>query len=50
MHGRILEDIDALRIAMDEFVKRYNNDWLAQKLGYKSPAEARQAWNEKMVA
>lgn len=45
IHGRIYRNIDELRDAVREFVERYNAQWLVEKNGYLSPAQARLAWN-----
>lgn len=50
IHGRVFETVEEVRIAMEGFVKRYNEKWLVQKLGYKSPVEAKLEWKEKMAA
>jgi len=46
IHGRIYRNIDELRDAVREFVERYNDEWLVEKNGYLSPAQARQAWDK----
>ncbi|WP_167760356.1 hypothetical protein [Paraburkholderia pallida] len=51
IHGRIfkknLEDVRAAAVA---FRDRYNRDWRLEKLGFKSPLEARQEWLMKLAA
>jgi len=42
MSGRIFRNVEEVREVMKEFVERYNEEWLVAKLGYKSPAEARE--------
>ncbi len=48
IHGRIYRNIDELRDAVRAFVEQYNVQWLVEKNGYLSPAQARQAWNDAM--
>jgi putative transposase len=41
IHGRIFRNIDEVRAAVGEFVERYNTQWRLEKMGYKTPVEAR---------
>lgn len=50
IHGREYQNIEELREVVAEFIKNYNSDWLLQKLGYRSPTEARQAWRQSHAA
>jgi putative transposase len=50
IHGRIFKNIEEVRETIREFVEKYNNDWLLEKLGYRSPKEARKDWNNMNVA
>lgn len=50
VHGQVFQTVDDVRVAVEAFVKRYNENWLVQKLGYKSPVEAKLAWKGKVVA
>ena len=43
IHGRIFQNLTAVRQAVSEFVERYNVHWRLEKLGFLSPLEARQA-------
>ncbi len=45
IHGRIYRNITELRDAVRGFVERYNAQWIVEKNGYLSPAQARQAWH-----
>ena len=36
-----------MRVAVREFVARYNAEWLVEKNGYRSPAHMRTAWQEE---
>jgi len=49
IHGRIYRNVEELRDAVREFVERYNAQWLVEKNGYLSPAQARQEWNTAML-
>jgi transposase InsO family protein len=42
--GRIYKDIEAVRTAVRAYVERYNQHWLLEKNGYRSPAETRRHW------
>ena len=44
LEGRVFRNIDEVREAVGRFVDLYNEQWLLEKLGYKSPAEARQEY------
>jgi putative transposase len=46
MHGRIYQTIDDVRDAARSFVACYNAEWLIEKIGYTSPTQARNAWNQ----
>ena len=48
IHGRIYRNIAELRNAVRGFVEQYNAQWIVQKNGYLSPAQARQAWHTAM--
>ena len=43
IHGRIYRNIAELRNAVRGFVEQYNAQWIVEKNGYLSPAQARQA-------
>ena len=45
IHGRIYRNIAELRNAVRGFVEQYNAQWIVEKNGYLSPAQARQAWH-----
>ena len=44
VQGRIFQSIDDFRNAARDFVLRYNTQWLVEKNGHLSPADARQRW------
>jgi putative transposase len=45
VHGRIFQTIDEVRDAVRAFVARYNEDWLIEKNGHRSPNSMRAAWH-----
>ena len=45
IHGRIYRNIAELRDAVRDVVELYNAQWIVEKNGYLSPAQARQAWH-----
>ena len=45
IHGRIYRNIAELRDAVRDFAELYNAQWIVEKNGYLSPAQARQAWH-----
>ena len=49
IHGRIYRNIAELRNAVRGFVEQYNAQWIVEKNGYLSPAQARQAWHTRDV-
>ena len=48
IHGRIYRNIAELRNAVRGFVEQYHAQWIVEKNGYLSPAQARQAWHTAM--
>jgi transposase InsO family protein len=38
---RRFRDLDELRVALSEFRDRYNHQWIVERLGYRTPAQAR---------
>lgn len=48
--GRIYQDIEEVRAAVRDFIERYNQLWLLEKNGYRSPAQTRRDWNASMVS
>lgn len=46
VHGRIYQTIGEVRDAVRAFVARYNAQWLIEKNAYRSPNDARNAWNK----
>jgi transposase InsO family protein len=43
IYGRIFRNLQEVRTVVTEFKGRYNRHWRLEKLGFKSPLEARQA-------
>ncbi|MGF6877413.1 transposase [Paraburkholderia sp. MM5477-R1] len=50
IHGRIFKNLEEVRAAAVAFKDRYNREWRLEKLGFKSPLEARQARLMKLAA
>ncbi|SEF12661.1 HTH-like domain-containing protein [Burkholderia sp. WP9] len=50
IHGRIFNKLEEVRAAAVAFKDRYNRDWRLEKLGFKSPLEARQEGLMKLAA
>lgn len=48
VHGRIYQTIDDVRAAVRAFVARYNAQWLIAKNAYRSPDNARSAWDQAL--
>jgi putative transposase len=41
INGRVFKNLDEVRRAVAAFVEQYNSEWRVEKLGFKSPSEAR---------
>ena len=50
IYGRVFRNADEVRVAVADFVARYNNHWRLEKLGYLTPAEARAALIQPLAA
>jgi putative transposase len=50
IHGRIFQNVEAVRAAVTDFKDRYNRHWRLEKLGFMSPHEARQAYALRKAA
>ena len=46
VNGIEYESLEELRVAVTDFMKDYNEQWLLGKLGYISPREAREQWRK----
>lgn len=50
IYGRTYRTIEELRIAIADFIERYNKYWLVEKLGFKSPLQAYEEHQLKAAA
>ena len=50
IYGRVFQNIEQVRIAVRDFIKKYNEQWLVAKLGYRSPAQARREYFQQAIA
>lgn len=50
IYGRVFRNIEEVRGAVGEFVERYNAHWRPEKLGFRTPQEARRAHSLKLAA
>jgi transposase InsO family protein len=50
IHGRVFRNVEDLRLAIADFIRRYNAHWRLEKLGYLTPLEARQTATVRQVA
>jgi len=50
IYGRIFRNLEEVRHAVAAFVRRYNEEWLVQKLGFLSPSQARRRWHTAQAA
>ena len=48
INGRIYRNIYELRVAVAAFVELYNQHWLVEKLGFKSPKQARDDFKSRL--
>ena len=39
--GRIFRNVEEVRAVVQAFIERYNQEWLIEKMGFRSPAQAR---------
>ena len=49
IYGRVFKNLEAVRTAVTAFADRYNRHWRLEKLGFRSPHEARQAYAMQKV-
>lgn len=47
IHGRVFQNVADVRRAVAEFVELYNEHWLVEKNGFKSPRQARRDWQAR---
>ena len=50
IHGRIFQNLEAVRAAVADFVERYNQTWRLEKLGYHTPIEVREEYELRQAA
>ena len=50
IHGRIFQNLAAVRVAVADFVERYNQTWRLEKLAYQTPIEAREEYELRQAA
>jgi len=50
IHGRIFQNLEAVRATVADFVERYNQTWRLEKLGYQTPIEAREEYELRQAA
>jgi transposase InsO family protein len=50
IHGRVFRNVEEVRLAVTAFKDRYNRYWRLEKLGFRSPYEARQAYAMQQAA
>jgi putative transposase len=50
IHGRVFRNVEEVRSAVTAFKDRYNRHWRLEKLGFRSPYEARQAYAMQKAA
>ena len=48
--GRVFRNIEEVRSAVADFIRKYNQQWLMAKLGYRSPAQARHEYFQAVAA
>jgi transposase InsO family protein len=44
IYGRIFRNVEEVRVAVKAFVNRYNEEWLVEKMRFRSPAQARREY------
>jgi putative transposase len=50
IYGRVFRNVEEVRAAVRTFIERYNREWLIEKLGFRSPAQARRELALAMAA
>ena len=50
IHGRLFQNLEAVRAAVAAFVEQYNTSWRLEKLAYHTPIEAREAHELRQAA
>lgn len=49
-YGRVYKGVEEVRKAVEEFIKKYNEEWLVEKNGYRSPLELRRLVEQSKAA
>ena len=44
IYGRIFRNVEGVRAAVRAFVNRYNEQWLIEKMGFRSPDQVRREY------
>jgi putative transposase len=50
IYGRVFRNVEQVRAAVADFIRKYNQQWLIAKLGYRSPAQARREYSQALAA
>ncbi len=50
IYGRVFRNVEELRAAVNDFIAKYNDQWLVEKNGFRSPNEARALRQERIAA
>lgn len=50
VHGRVFNDLEEVRAAIAAFIEKYNRYWLIEKLGFKTPLQARESASMALAA
>ena len=50
VHGRVFRNLEEVRAAIADFVERYNEHWLVEKMGFASPRQARADYEMRLAA
>ena len=50
VYGRVFQNVEEVRAAVAAFVETYNTEWRLEKLGFKTPREAREQFDRALAA
>jgi transposase InsO family protein len=50
IYGRVFKNVEEVRAAVAAFVETYNNEWRLEKLGFMTPREARETYDQALAA
>jgi len=45
IYGRIFRNVEEVGAAVGAFIKRYNEQWLVEKMGFRSPDQVQREFN-----